>query len=149
MLQTIMELTNKKMPFVDLIHFAYANNTAMHSSTKVDDTIRYMSLHYNKYLRYFAGHTKKVISLCISSVEDTFLSGSLDRTLRLWDLRTANCQAVMHLTDPIAAYNPAGLIFAAGVNSESIKLCYLRSLDKGSFVMFKPNHEKDCDWTDL
>ena len=95
MLQTIMELTNKKMPFVDLIHFAYANNTAMHSSTKVDDTIRYMSLHYNKYLRYFAGHTKKVISLCISSVEDTFLSGSLYKTMLLWDLHWPNCHGIL------------------------------------------------------
>ena len=39
---------------------------AVHASTKVDDTIRYLSLHDNKYIRYFPGHTKKVTTLCMS-----------------------------------------------------------------------------------
>lgn len=147
---TQIRTVNSKKYGVDLIHFTHANNTAIHSSTKVDDTIRYLSLHDNKYLRYFPGHTKKVISLNISPVEDTFLSGSLDKTLRLWDLRSPNCQGVMHLNGrPVAAYDPEGLIFAAGVNSESIKLYDLRSFDKGPFVTFKLNQEKECDWTGL
>lgn len=141
---------NSKKYGVDLIHFTHSTTNAIHSSTKVDDTIRYLSLHDNKYLRYFPGHTKKVISLCISPVEDTFLSGSLDKTLRLWDLRSQNCQGVMHLPGrPVAAYDPEGLIFAAGVNSESIKLYDLRSFDKGPFVTFKLNQEKECEWTGL
>jgi len=28
----------------------------------------------------------------MSPVDDTFLSGSLDKTIRLWDLRSPNCQ---------------------------------------------------------
>lgn len=141
---------NSKKYGVDLIHFTHSQNTAIHSSTKVDDAIRYLSLHDNKYLRYFPGHTKKVISLCISPVEDSFLSGSMDKTLRLWDLRSPNCQGVMHLSGrPIAAYDPEGLIFAAGVNSESIKLYDLRSFDKGPFVTFKLNQERECEWTGL
>lgn len=141
---------NSKKYGVDLIHFTHSQNTAIHSSTKVDDAIRYLSLHDNKYLRYFPGHTKKVISLCISPVEDSFLSGSIDKTLRLWDLRSPNCQGVMHLSGrPIAAYDPEGLIFAAGVNSESIKLYDLRSFDKGPFVTFKLNQERECEWTGL
>merc|ERR1711862_723303 len=43
---------NSKKYGVDLIHFTHAPNTAVHSSTKVDDTIRYLSLHDNKYIRY-------------------------------------------------------------------------------------------------
>ena len=141
---------NSKKYGVDLIHFTHGNTTAIHSSTKVDHTIRYLSLHDNKYLRYFPGHTKKVISLNISPIEDTFLSGSMDKTLRLWDLRSPNCQGVMHLQGrPVAAYDPEGLIFAAGVNSESIKLYDLRSFDKGPFVTFMLNQEKECDWTGL
>lgn len=163
---------NSKKYGVDLIHFAHGNSTAIHSSTKVDDTIRYLSLHDNKYLRYFPGHTKKVTSLNISPIDDTFISGSLDKvctytvsefpkpaaimlivafqTLRLWDLRSPNCQGVMHLQGrPVAAFDPEGLIFAAGVNSESIKLYDLRSFDKGPFVTFLLNQEKECDWTGL
>lgn len=39
----------------------------------------------------------------------------------------------MHLSGrPVAAFDPEGLIFAAGVNSESVKLYDLRSFDKVS-----------------
>ena len=76
----------------------------------------------------------RVVTLCMSPVDDSFLSGSLDRTLRLWDLRSPNCQGLMHLSGrPVAAFDPEGLIFAAGVNSESLKLYDLRSFDKVSF----------------
>ncbi|XP_043233110.1 WD repeat-containing protein 82-like isoform X2 [Amphibalanus amphitrite] len=139
---------NSKKYGVDLIHFTHAKNAAIHSSTKIDDTIRYLSLHDNKYIRYFPGHTKKVVTLCMSPVDDSFLSGSMDRTLRLWDLRSPNCQGLMHLSGrPVAAFDPEGLIFAAGVNSESLKLYDLRSFDKGPFTTFKLSQEKECDWT--
>ena len=67
----------------------------------------------------------------MSPTDDTFLSGSLDKTLRLWDLRSPNCQGLMHLAGkPIAAFDPEGLIFSVGTNNESIKLYALRSFDK-------------------
>ena len=28
----------------------------------------------------------------MSPIDDTFLSGSLDKTIRLWDLKSPNCQ---------------------------------------------------------
>ncbi|KAG1686080.1 WD repeat-containing protein 82 [Nymphon striatum] len=141
---------NSKKYGVDLIHYTHAANTAVHSSTKVDDTIRYLSLHDNKYIRYFPGHTKKVVTLCMSPVDDTFLSGSLDTTIRLWDLRSPNCQGLMHLQGrPVAGFDPEGLIFAAGVNSEFVKLYDLRSFDKGPFNTFKLPTDQDCDWTGL
>ena len=37
----------------------------------------------------------------------------------------------------MAAFDPDGLIFAAGINSESVKLYDLRSFDKGPFSSFK------------
>lgn len=40
----------------------------------------------------------------------------------------------MHVPSrPVAAFDPEGLIFAAGINSESIKLYDLRSFDKVTF----------------
>ena len=35
------------------------------------------------------------MSLSVSPVEDTILSGSLDRTARLWDLRAPDCLGLM------------------------------------------------------
>ncbi|QQP58441.1 WD40 proteinlike [Caligus rogercresseyi] len=60
---------------VDLIHFTHASNAALHASTKRDDALRYLSLHDNKFIRYFAGHSKRVTSLDLSPEDDTFISG--------------------------------------------------------------------------
>ncbi|KAB0366257.1 hypothetical protein FD754_010413 [Muntiacus muntjak] len=93
--------------------------TVVYSSNKRDDTIRYLSLHDNKYIRYFPGHSKRVVALSMSPVDDTFISGSLDKTIWLWDLRSPNCQGLMHLQGkPVCPFDPEGLIFAEGVNSE-------------------------------
>jgi len=145
---------NSKKYGVDLIHYTHATNTAIHSSTKVDDTIRYLSLHDNKYIRYFSGHEKKVVTLCMSPIDDKFLSGSLDQTIRLWDLRHPSCLGLMHLSGrPVANFDPDGLIFAAGINSELVKLYDLRSFEKGPFSNFKvpkdKEKEKDIEWTGL
>ncbi|XP_078370312.1 WD repeat-containing protein 82-like [Oculina patagonica] len=120
------------------IQYTHATNTVIHTSTKIDDTVRYLSLHDNKYLRYFTGHTKRVLTLHMSPMDDTFVSGSLDRTLRLWDLRSPNCQGLMHVNGrPVAAFDPEGLIFAAGVDSEMVKLYDLRSFDKVDIYLVK------------
>lgn len=40
----------------------------------------------------------------------------------------------MHLSGrPVAAFDPEGLIFAAGINSECVKLYDLRSFDRVSY----------------
>ncbi|RTG88279.1 COMPASS component SWD2, partial [Schistosoma bovis] len=85
---------NSKKYGVNLIQFTHSPTTAIHASTKIDDTIRYLSLHDNKYIRYFQSHTKRVVSLCMSPIDDTFLSGSMDSTIRLWDLRSPNCHVI-------------------------------------------------------
>ena len=52
--------------------------------------------------------------------------------------RSQYCQGFMNLAGrPVAAFDPEGLIFAVGINSESVKLYDLRSFDKGPFSSFK------------
>ena len=86
---------------------------------------------------YFRDHTKKVTCLSMSPTEDLFISGSLDRTLRLWDVRSNNCQGLMNLPSrPVAAFDPDGLIFGVGMDSNVIKLYDLRTFDKGPFSTF-------------
>lgn len=145
---------NSKKYGVDLIHFTQNKTNVVHASTKENDIIRYLNVHENKYISYFRGHTKKVVTLCMNPTDETFLSGSLDKTIRLWDIRSSYCQGFMNLAGrPVAAFDPEGLIFAAGISSESVKLYDLRSFDKGPFSSFKLTAEKEDrngpEWTGL
>ena len=108
----------------------------MYASTKEDDTIRYHSLHDNKYLQYFKGHKERVISLEVSPVDDGFMSGSIDRTVRLWDLRTPNCRGLLHLpSSPLVAYDSSGVVFAIAINNFSRILLYdMNAFDKEPFL---------------
>ena len=38
---------------------------------------RYMSLTENKYIRYFGGHDKRVVTMAMNPADETFLSGEL------------------------------------------------------------------------
>jgi len=143
-------LVNSQKYGVDLARFTHAKNACVHASTKVDDDIRYLSLHDNKFLRYFKGHTKRVISLEMSPADDTFMSGSADNTVRLWDLRSPTCSGIMHVQGkPVLSFDPEGLVFSVGVQSEQVKLYDLRSFEKGPFTTFKMPRETKCEWTGL
>ena len=145
-------LVNSQKYGVSHVRFTHAKNALVHASTKVDDDVRYLSLHDNKFLRYFKGHTKKVISLEMSPLDDTFMTGSLDNTVRLWDLRSPNCSGIMSVgagAKPICAFDPEGLVFAVAVQSEKVKLYDNRSYEKGPFATFKMPQETKCEWTSL
>lgn len=147
---TVKRTLQSKKYGVGLIRHTHTSNTAIHTSNKIDDTIRYLSLPDNKYLRYFIGHQKSVVTLCMSPIDDTFLSGSLDKTIRLWDLKSPGCSGIMQTQGrPVANFDPEGLIFAVGINSEFVKLYDLRSFDKGPFNAFKLPYNKDVNWTGL
>ncbi|PCH42341.1 WD40 repeat-like protein [Wolfiporia cocos MD-104 SS10] len=122
---------------VDLPRFTHKNTAIVHASTKEDDTVRYHSLHDNKYLQYFKGHKDRVVSLEVSPVDDGFMSGSMDKTVRLWDLRTPTCRGLLNLpASPIVAYDASGLVFAVAVNHYSRILLYDQAnFDKAPFLV--------------
>ncbi|MEQ2269271.1 WD repeat-containing protein 82 [Xenotaenia resolanae] len=136
---------------VDLIRFTHGEaHTVIFSSNKLDDTIRYLSLTDNKFIRYFPGHTARVTALSMSPVDETFISSSLDKTIRIWDLRSPNCQGLTDpLGKPVCSFDPDGLVFAAGVESQAIKLYDIRAFDKGPFACFEARLNRVCDWTGL
>ncbi|OCB84770.1 WD40 repeat-like protein [Sanghuangporus baumii] len=121
---------------VDLPRFTHKNSSIIYASTKEDDTIRYHSLHDNKYLQYFKGHKERVVSLEVSPIDDGFMSGSLDRTVRLWDLRKPNCRGLLHLpSSPLVAYDNSGLVFAVAINTFCRILLYdMNNFDKEPFL---------------
>ncbi|KAF8623604.1 hypothetical protein AX17_007307 [Amanita inopinata Kibby_2008] len=122
---------------VDLPRFTHKNTAIVHASTKEDDTIRYHSLHDNKYLQYFKGHKGRVISLEVSPVDDGFMSGAMDKTVRLWDLRSAACRGLLTVPSvPIIAYDSTGVVFAVAVNHYSRILLYDQAnFDKAPFLV--------------
>ncbi|KAF8298192.1 WD40 repeat-like protein [Clavulina sp. PMI_390] len=122
---------------ITLPRFTHKNSSIIYASTKVDHTIRYHSLHDNKYLQYFKGHEKKVVSLDMSPVSDGFLSASEDKTVRLWDLRTPTARGELSGLPhtPLAAYDSNGVVFAVGLNSyQRINLYDTRNFDKEPFL---------------
>ncbi|XP_020414415.1 WD repeat-containing protein 82 isoform X1 [Prunus persica] len=101
------------------------------------ESLRYLSMYDNRCLRYFKGHKERIVSLCMSPVNDSFMSGSLDHTVRIWDLRVNACQGILHLRGrPTVAYDQQGLVFAVAMEGGAIKLFDSRSYDKGPFDTF-------------
>ncbi|CAG0889942.1 unnamed protein product [Cyprideis torosa] len=135
------------------IRFTHSKNHAIHASSKLDDAIRYLSLPDSKYLRYFNGHTKRVTALDVSPSDDTFLSASLDKTARIWELRSAGHSSPVSVINTggktVAAYGTEGRVIGLGINSNVIKLYDVRCVDKGPFVTFKISEDKTCEWTGI
>ncbi|KAG0457975.1 hypothetical protein HPP92_023132 [Vanilla planifolia] len=78
-----------------------------------------------------------VVSLCMSPINDSFMSGSLDHSVRIWDLRVNACQGILRLRGrPTVAYDQQGLVFAVAMEGGAIKLFDSRSYDKGPFDTF-------------
>jgi COMPASS component SWD2 len=107
--------------------------------------IRYWSLYDNQYLRVFSAHSQEVTSLSMCPSNDNFLSASLDRTVRLWDLSTPQCVAALQLPQdcerPFAAYDPSAMVFGVmcertSDRSNLMKLFDVRNYSTGPFATF-------------
>ena len=110
--------------------------------------IRYHSLHDNTYLRFFTGHTAPVLSLSVSPKDDVFASAAADETMRTWDLRVPGCLGVLRFPGsgrrPAVSFDPEGLVLAAGVGGNQVKLFDLRFASKGPFATFSvPGEPRD------
>lgn len=76
------------------------------------------------------------LSLCPSN--DTFLSASLDNTVKLWDLRSSSAQGSLNLHGAtLTAYDPSATVIAiASAATQSILLYDVRNYDKPPFATF-------------
>lgn len=119
-----------------LAKFTHQKN-CIYASTKIgeDNTIRYLSLNDNSYIRYFRGHKGMVTSLEVSPKSDIFISASLDDTVKLWDLRASNPQASFPSKgESMVAFDPAGLIVAvSNVKDSTVKFVDVKMFDSEPF----------------
>ncbi|EST05540.1 WD40 repeat [Kalmanozyma brasiliensis GHG001] len=123
---------------VHLARFTHNSDHIIHASTMENDQIRYMSLVKDVgYKRYFDGHKSKVVTLQMSPQNDTFLSGAVDDSVKLWDLRTNKPTGSMNIHGhPVVAYDPTGKVFAVAINERSAVLLYdIRKFDQMPFLV--------------
>ncbi|KAI5665491.1 hypothetical protein M9H77_15344 [Catharanthus roseus] len=137
----LLKTTYHKKHGADQICFTHHPSSVICSSRYNLETtaecLRYLSMYDNRCLRYFKGHKERVVSLCMSPVNDSFMSGSLDHSVRIWDLRVNACQGILRLRGrPTVAYDQQGLVFAVAMEGGAIKLFDSRSYDKGPFDTF-------------
>lgn len=103
-----------------LARFTHLELNCLYASTpaadkSIDNAIRYLSLSNNQYLRYFKGHKDQVTSIEVHPVMDLFLSSSLDRSVKLWDLRSTSPVGNLDMGQPtVVAFDPKGVIFCVG-----------------------------------
>lgn len=140
---------------VEHVRFTHASTAVLFTPRKNvrEQTIRYWSLHENRIFREFAGHTDGITSLSMSSVGDEFLSGSLDGTIRRWDLRTPTCAGLLQTgdvqTNLVTAFDPNGMVFAVGLGHNTIKLYDAKNAGAGPFTTFTPQHRNNLVWRNI
>ncbi|KAF2762786.1 WD repeat protein [Pseudovirgaria hyperparasitica] len=131
---------------VHLAKFSHHSQSIVHASSRIDSkksdvdnhAIRYLTTHDNSYLRYFRGHTDTVTCIALSPSSDEFLSCSKDNSVRLWNLKSSNCQGMLKLHGAyLAAYDPSATVIAIASPATSSVLLYDKNnYDKAPFATF-------------
>lgn len=107
------------------------------SNNDSDHVLKYWDMHENKYLRLLRSHTARTTYISPHPYEDLFLSGSVDKTVLLWDLRQDRPVAKINGQGPsLASFDHQGLVFAACVGQPKIHLFDTRNYSKGEFTSF-------------
>lgn len=105
-----------------------------------DNSIRYLSLNSNQYIRYFKGHKLQVNNIEINPTDNnTFLSSSSDGTVKLWDFKNTSPVGNIEIgSNSIIGYDPQGIVIGVGAvqNKKGIlKLYNLKNFDKIPFLI--------------
>lgn len=125
--RSVKEIYSKKYG-VGIVRFTHRKTNVLYSGTKGEDVIRYLSLHDNAYLRYFHGHDGPISALEMSPLDDTFMSGARNDTVRIWDLRSPSCAGALKCEGrPMLAIDPQGVVFAVALNNRHIRLYDLKN----------------------
>jgi WD40 repeat protein len=78
------------------------------------------------------GHIKRITSLAISADGSRIVSGSCDRTMRVWDGRTFEEIGICEHEDEVnsVAFSPDGSLIASGLDDNTVWIWNARSLEK-------------------
>ncbi len=122
------------------VRFLHNGNVVIASRGGRDHSIRTLSFATSSYLREFRGHDNQVVSLSASPINSTFISGSADATMRVWDARQESAIArLVAAGTPAVAFDPKGVVFgvcAVESSRTSVKLYDCNKYNQGPFVEF-------------
>lgn len=95
-----------------------------------------MDVEKQSYIRYYSGHERDVTSLAITASQDIFVSGSEDKTVKVWDFRkeTPVGNINQSMSNPIVAFEPTGELFFVGFENRSILAYDLRSYKDNKYI---------------
>lgn len=118
-----------------------AGSLVMASTCGGDHDVRALELSRYCYARYYRGHVDAVTSLAASPTAPTFVSGSLDATMRLWDAREEAAVAKLAAAGaPAVAFDPKGVVFGVvcleRARTTTVKLYDVKQYQQGPFVEF-------------
>ncbi|KAF9579658.1 WD repeat-containing protein 82 [Lunasporangiospora selenospora] len=111
----------------------FKDNTQIITSLDFDDSgTKCITSAQDESLHVYDCVTGKVVALEMSPVDDQFIAGSED-AVRLWDLRSPNCQGAVSIVGrPAVAFDPSGLVFAIALGC-TLRLYDLKCFDQGPF----------------
>jgi COMPASS component SWD2 len=72
----------------------------------------YWCLHNNEVIFSFLGHSDLITDICLSPINDLFISTSRDKTSRLWDLEQRKCICIFQESNH-AVFDDTGKVIAS------------------------------------
>lgn len=124
-----------------LIDYCNNDENILVTSTIRDKAVRELCIEKNLYNTCFLGHTDSIAALAVHPNQNTFLTGSLDKSILFYDIRVATAQAAQtNLTDtPLISWNPKGVMFAVGLNEDFNDLQVKNGVSKRNSIGSKGN----------
>lgn len=85
------------------------NNSAVLVATKKNHLVLYWSIHENRVIKMFKGHTDSITSLVLNPKDDYFLTTSSDNSMRIWNLNSKGqgTSLLMQIASSSSMYRPS------------------------------------------
>ncbi|KAG0288173.1 WD repeat-containing protein 82 [Dissophora globulifera] len=111
----------------------FKDNSQIITSLDFDDSgTKCVTSAQDESLHVYDCITGKVTALEMSPLDDQFLAGS-EEAVRLWDLRSPNCQGAVSIVGrPAVAWDPSGIVFAVALGC-TLRLYDVKIFDQGPF----------------